>query len=67
MKYILDEEAKLVDAKRHAKQEGIEQGEERKEIKLVQRMLEKGYSVENIADLLGISVERVIDIKKKVE
>lgn len=59
LKYILDEEAKLDDAKYHAKKDGIEQGLEQGLERVAKNMIAKKMSNEEIMELTGLSLEEV--------
>ena len=48
-----------------AREEGIEKGIKKKAIEDAKKMLSKGFSVEDIADITGLSLEEVNQLKKK--
>ncbi len=58
-KAIWDEVSRL----RGARAEGIEQGIEQGKIKIARRMLVKGSSIEDIADITGLTVEEVCKLQ----
>ncbi len=57
-KYLMDQRTR----ERIAHEEGIEQGVNKTKIEMVQKALEKGLSIEDIADLTGLSVEEIKQI-----
>lgn len=60
-------EPKIIEIRRQAKSEGLEQGLERGKMETARRMLESGrLSVEDIAAYSGLAVEQVHELKKEM-
>ena len=54
------------DIREDAKEEGMQQGAQQKAIETAIKMLEKKYPVEEIADLTGLTVEKVLELQKQL-
>jgi len=75
LKYILDEEAKIEDAKYFAEKEGvakgikqgieqgIEQGEKKKQQEIALKMLQKGIDLETIAEFTELTLSKINILK----
>jgi predicted transposase/invertase (TIGR01784 family) len=58
-KYELDMQSRLVDAKRQAREEGLEEGRQSVNLENAQKMKGLGISVENICAVTGFSAETI--------
>ncbi|MFJ7661897.1 hypothetical protein ACIQXW_05780 [Lysinibacillus sp. NPDC097162] len=67
VKYLLDEEAKIEDAKYHAEQEGIEKGLKKGIEAIAKKMILKGNSNEEIMELTNLKLEDVQAIRQEVK
>lgn len=65
LKYILDEEAKLEDVKYMAEKKGKEEGQREKTEEVAQNLLAKKMNVEFIAEITGLTVERIKEIASR--
>jgi len=57
---MIDEVAKLEDAKYHAQQEGIEKA-------VAKKMIASGYDNEQIMQLTSLTVEEVLQLRTEIE
>lgn len=46
-------------------QQGIQQGEQQKALETACRMIEKKYPAEEIVEITGLAMERVLELQKK--
>jgi len=67
LKYMIDEVAKLEDAKYHAQQEGIEKGIEKGIKAVAKNMIASGYDNEQIMQLTSLTVEEVLQLRTEIE
>ncbi|UPW84415.1 Rpn family recombination-promoting nuclease/putative transposase [Lysinibacillus sp. Ag94] len=71
LKYILDEEAKLEDAKYFAEKEGvakgIEQGEKKKQQEIALKMLQKNMDLESIAEFTELTFDEINKLKEQLD
>lgn len=75
LKYILDEEAKLEDAKYFAEKEGvakgieqgIEQGEKKKQQEIALKMLQKNMDLESIAEFTELTLDEINKLKEQLD
>lgn len=68
MEFLMDMIQKL-NLDKKIKEQGIEEGLEigaKKEREKIQKALEKGYSLDIITEILGVSIEEVEEVKKKM-
>jgi predicted transposase/invertase (TIGR01784 family) len=61
-KYLMDQRTRERIAHEEGMERGIEQGVNKTKIEMAQKALEKGLSIEDIADLTGLSVEEIEQI-----
>jgi predicted transposase/invertase (TIGR01784 family) len=61
-KYLMDQRTRERIAHEERMERGIEQGVNKTKIEMAQKALEKGLSIEDIADLTGLSVEEIEQI-----
>ncbi|MDM5247217.1 hypothetical protein [Lysinibacillus sp. G4S2] len=68
---LLDEEAKLEDAKYYGRIEGlakgIEQGEKKKQQEIALKMLQKGIDLETIAEFTELTLSEINKIKEQLD
>ncbi|WP_285395764.1 hypothetical protein [Lysinibacillus sp. fls2-241-R2A-57] len=68
---LLDEEAKLEDAKYYGRIEGlakgIEQGERKKQQEIALKMLQKGIDLETIAEFTELTLSEINKIKEQLD
>jgi len=67
VEYLLDEAAKIEDAKYYAEQEGIEKGIKQGIEGIAKKMISKGNSNEEIMELTNLKLEEVQSIRQEVE
>ncbi|QPQ36014.1 hypothetical protein [Lysinibacillus sp. JNUCC-52] len=67
VKYLLDEEAKMEDAKYYAEQEGIEKGIKQGIEGIAKKMILKGNSDREIIDLTNLSFEELQALRQEVK
>lgn len=75
LKYILDEEAKIEDAKYYAEKDGvvkgikqgIEQGEKKKQQEIALKMLQKKIDLETIAEFTELTLDEINKLKEQLD
>lgn len=75
LKYILDEEAKIEDAKYYAEKDGvvkgikqgIEQGEKKKQQEIALKMLQKKIDLETVAEFTELTLDEINKLKEQLD
>jgi predicted transposase/invertase (TIGR01784 family) len=65
--YELDIQAKTEDAREEGIATGLAQGQEQKAIEDAERMLRKEYPVNDISEITGLPMEKVLDLQKEIK
>ncbi len=69
LKHVLDEEAAIREAELRemkARQEGLQEGQQKEKELTAKRMLQEGFDVETIIRLTGLSNEQVHKIEREI-
>ena len=55
------------EGKRQGREEGREEGEKNKAIEIARNGLRKGLSVDDVAEITGLSIEEVVSLKENLK
>ena len=64
--YERDRNTLIHNAEKRGREEGLQQGAQKKAIETANNMLKKKYSVSDISEITGLSLESVIELQKQV-
>ena len=63
--YERDRNTLIHNAEKRGREEGLQQGAQKKAIETANNMLKKKYSVSDISEITGLSLESVIELQKQ--